>query len=360
MLFILSSVMIKLPVVRAGARSEERHMQKEISQFLEYLMAEKSPNTAAAYRNDLTQFLTFIRRFERQDDGQLQDWNDVDEHVVQEYLFYLKDREYAASTVARKIASVKSFFQFLQKRNQVEQDPSDGLDSPKVKKNLPHSIDPEQIDRLLAEPAKSDSPKAIRDKALLETLYATGMRVTELVNLNVDDVDLVNGTVTCGSGSKRRRTVPIYDKAVQALQRYLRTSRHHLLVDPDEPALFLNHRGRRLTRQGLWLIIKEYVQWVGIDSHVTPHTLRHSFATHLLNAGAGLKEVQERLGHASPTTTQVYRKISDQQAGELVIDGESVTSRLSVDAHDDPANPNGAAGVGPHKSGTDKAKTDKA
>ncbi len=300
-------------------------MQQEVTRFLEYLLEEKTKNTAAAYRNDLSQFLDFLSSYARPDGASIQEWGQVDESVIQEYLFYLRGKEYAPSTVARKIASVKSFFQFLRQQGRVNQDPTTNLASPKVKKNQPHIIDPAQVDQLLAAPAQDDSPKAIRDKALLEMLYATGMRVTELVNLDVEDVDLANAQVTCGTDAKHKRTVPIYPEAVRALERYLQESRPRLAAkNPEERALFLNHRGRRLTRQGLWLIIKEYVNELGIQGPVTPHTLRHSFASHMLRAGAGIKEVQARLGHASPTTTQVYQRTSYTAPSELVIDGEPV------------------------------------
>ncbi len=302
-------------------------MQRQVSIFLDYMSREKecSVNTAAAYQNDLTQFVQFIQNYTTPAGNRLSRWQDVDETVVQDYLFFLKDRDYASSTVARKIASVKSFLHYLTDTGQLSADPSKRLDSPKVKKSLPRSIRAQEIDKLLAAPTLERSPKALRDKALLEVLYATGMRVTELVNLDLANVDLAARTITCGDGGKRSRTVPIYAGAVAAVDDYLKNGRSQLLVDPDEPALFLNHRGQRLTRQGLWLIIKHYVKQVEIKTPVTPHTLRHSFATHLLNAGADLREVQERLGHASASTTQVYRQVAEDNAPELVVDGREVS-----------------------------------
>lgn len=299
-------------------------MNNAVEQFLKYLVTEKecTENTIAAYRNDLTQFSRFIEEHTLPGSVQIQAWTEISGSYIQEYLFFLKEREYASSTVARKIAAVKSFFQFMEQAGLVASDPSANLESPKVKKQLPRPIGPEEIERLLAAPGTGGSAKTLRDKALLEVLYAAGMRVTELVNLNLEDVALTAKTVRCGSGGKRSRIVPIYPKAVQALRRYLKNGRESLLTDPEEVALFLNHRGQRLTRQGLWLIIKRYVELVGIEESVTPHTLRHSFAAHLLNSGAGLREVQERLGHANLSTTQVYRQISDENAGELTIDGK--------------------------------------
>lgn len=302
-------------------------MYRNVTLFLDYMVKEKdcSANTTAAYQNDLTQFVQFVTDYAPPTGVKIETWREVDEHVVQNYLIFLKEQEYASSTVARKVASVKSFLHYLSDMGQITKDPSKRLDSPKVKKSLPRSIRPQEIDKLLAAPLVERSPKTLRDKALLETLYATGMRVTELVNLNLDSVDLEAKTVVCGDGGKRVRTVPIYAEGIQAIEEYLESGRPQLIVDPAEPALFLNHRGQRLTRQGLWLIIKHYVKQVGIKATVTPHTLRHSFATHLLNAGADLREVQERLGHASASTTQVYRQVSDDGAAEVIVDGRPVS-----------------------------------
>lgn len=304
-------------------------MKRQVAQFLNYMVNEKncSANTAAAYHNDLSQFLDYLEAYSTPTTEDITGWHDVGEQVVQNYVFYLKDRSYASSTIARKVASVKSFLHYLVNSGHLHADPSDHLDSPKVKKNLPRAIRPDEIVRLMAVPASDPSPKALRDRALLEMLYATGMRVTELVNLDLDSVDQVSQTVTCGESGKRRRTVPIYDGARQAVDVYLREGRPQLVVNPSEPALFLNHRGQRLTRQGLWLIIKHYVKEAGIKTPVTPHTLRHSFAAHLLDSGADLREVQERLGHASASTTQVYRHVTDESGAELVIDGKEVASR---------------------------------
>jgi integrase/recombinase XerD len=301
-------------------------MYRHVTQFLDYMVKEKncSANTTAAYQNDLTQFVQFVGNYAPPTGAKIESWREVDEHVVQNYLIFLKEQEYASSTVARKVASIKSFLHYLADMGQITKDPSKRLDSPKVKKSLPRSIRPQEIDKLLAAPQVERSPKTLRDKALLETLYATGMRVTELVNLNMNSVDLEANVVQCGDGGKRVRTVPIYAEGIAAIQHYLEAGRPQLVVEPSEPALFLNHRGQRLTRQGLWLIIKHYVKQVGIKASVTPHTLRHSFATHLLNAGADLREVQERLGHASASTTQVYRQLSDENASEVVIDGRPV------------------------------------
>lgn len=282
-------------------------MQAQVDEFLDYLAAEKgySDNTLAAYRNDLGQFTQYLVN---QTDAAR--WDEISKNQIVDYILHMKELEYASSTVARKVAAVKSFFHYLRDEGVIENDPTLSLESPKVKKHLPKAISEEDVERLLAEPTRSDSPKALRDSALLEVLYATGMRVTELVSLNVEDVDLEAGTVYCLGKGDRERVVPIYDQASLILGRYLNEGRPYLLRDASETALFLNHRGERLTRQGLWLIIKHYVDAIGIESEVTPHTLRHSFATHMLHGGAKLRDVQKLLGHANISTTQVYTQVT--------------------------------------------------
>jgi len=288
-------------------------MQEKVEGFLDFLRAEKgySANTIAAYRNDLTQFVEhMVERAGRP----LTDWEEVDKNAILEYILEMREREYASSTVARKVAAIKSFFHFLTSEELVEDDPTANLDSPKVKKRLPTTLTYEEVDRLLAAPGQGDSSKALRDRALLELLYATGMRVSEIVSLDLEDVSLASATVrvTRGKGGKER-IIPIHSRAVEALEAYLGKARLQLLKNPEERALFLNHRGERLTRQGLWLIIKYYVQQAGIQGEVTPHTLRHSFATHLLNGKADLRHVQELLGHANISTTQVYTHITSDR-----------------------------------------------
>lgn len=302
-------------------------MQKYIDQFLAFLEKEKdgSEHTIAAYRNDLTQLQRFLNQYSATDEERIRSWNSVSPEILEGYVPFLRtEYEYTPSTIARKIASIKSFFQYLGRVGVIRTDPSTGLNSPKVKKSLPRPISPQEIEKLLAEPAKSSTVQALRDKALLEVLYATGMRVSELVNLQVCDVDLAAKTVACGVGGQRNRVVPIDEAAVAALAHYLPDARDNLLSNKDEQALFLNHRGQQLTRQGLWLIIKRYVEKVGIQTPVTPHTLRHSFAAHLLATGADLRQVQARLGHANVSTTQVYRQKANEEGSGLVVDGVAI------------------------------------
>ncbi len=287
-------------------------MQEIIQAFLGFLADEKkySENTIAAYRNDLTQFLRYLER--EGIHSKQSSWAEVNKQAIVGYILDLKEREYTSSTVARKVAAVKSFFHYLMAEAAIQSDPTVRLDSPKVKKRLPRAISRHDIERLLAAPAGDASPKAQRDHALLELLYASGMRVTELVSLDVGDVDLERETV-CVHGKKmlsKERTIGIGVPAAGAVRVYVNQGRFQLVRDPDEPALFLNHRGQRLTRQGLWLIIKHYVEEVGIAEDVTPHTLRHSFAAHKLSQGKSLQDIQKLLGHANISTTQVYQQVT--------------------------------------------------
>ena len=288
-------------------------MTDEIQQFLEYISEEKgySQNTLAAYQNDLSQFASYL-------EGRVAGWGEVNQDLIMDYVMMMKgEREYASSTVARKVAAIKSFFHYLVERGRLQDDPTATLDSPKVRKRLPKAISSGDMERLLSEPAAEESAKALRDRALLELLYATGLRVTELVSLDVGDVNPASATVrVVRPRDKSERIVPIHERAVEPLRDYLERGRVQLLRDPGEQALFLNHRGRRLTRQGLWLIVKHYVHEVGITEDVTPHTLRHTFAAHLLDKKAELEYVQQILGHANISTTQVYAQMASGEEDE--------------------------------------------
>ncbi len=285
-------------------------MRARIEEFLGYINVERgySANTLAAYRNDLGQYVEYL-----ESRPEITAWSDVRKGDMVEYVLCLKEREYSSATVARKVASVKSFFHFLVAESVVTDDPTATLDAPRVKKRLPRALSREEVDRLLAMPLEGQAPKSLRDAALLEVLYATGMRVSELVALNLDDVNLASGTVRCFGKGAKERIIPMYERASEALRTYVQEGRISYLRNPEEKALFLNPRGTRLTRQGLWLIIKDYVKRSGIRSEVTPHTLRHSFATHLLDGGAGLREVQKLLGHSNVSTTQIYTHVSGER-----------------------------------------------
>jgi len=292
-------------------------MQKKIEDFLTSLEVEKgySENTRVAYKNDLGQFLHYLRS---QAKPSVDGWDGVKKDHLVSYILYLKtDREYTSTTVARKVAAIKSFFHFLVAEGLIRDDPTATLDSPRVKKYLPRAIAQEDVERLLEATSAKDTPRALRDRAILELLYATGMRVSELVALNGGDVDLASASVRCFGKGNKERVIPIYERAVQAVDTYLNKGRISLLRDPEQKALFLNQRGERLTRQGLWLIVKGYVKEAGIKVPVTPHTLRHSFATHMLRGGADLRNVQELLGHANIATTQVYTQVSNERLREV-------------------------------------------
>ncbi len=287
-------------------------MEANIQDFLDYLTAERgsSDNTVAAYRNDLTQFHAFLTQAGLIRDEH--DWSAITRDHLISYILFLREREYASATVARKVAAMKSFFQFLLHTDVISDNPAEDLDSPKVKKQLPQVLTPAEVDQLLAVPSEGRrSPKALRDTALLELLYATGMRVSEVADLTLDDVDLKAGTVRCVGKGNKERVIPLYPKATETVRDYIENGRNALLGDNRaERTLFLNPRGEQLTRQGLWLIIKGYAREIGLEDKVTPHILRHSFATHMLNGGAGLREVQKLLGHANISTTQVYTHVT--------------------------------------------------
>jgi integrase/recombinase XerD len=286
-------------------------MYDMVQEFLEFLEEEKgyAENTIAAYRNDLTQFVSYI---EYKVDG---NWQNLNREIINQYIEYIKNQPYSSSTVARKVAAIKSFSRYLLARGVIKNDPTATLDSPKVKKRLPKAISIEEINKLLDGADNGDTPKSQRDYAMLELLYASGMRVTELVSLNVNDLDLEGGIVRVEGKSARikDRMIPLPEEALVALRDYVEQGRTQLLRSQDDPALFLNHRGQRLTRQGSWLIIKRYVAEVGISDNVTPHTLRHSFAAHKLSLGKSLQDIQKLLGHANISTTQIYTYLAEEK-----------------------------------------------
>jgi integrase/recombinase XerD len=224
----------------------------------------------------------------------------------------MRERDYAATTIARKVAALKSFFAFLSQEGHIQEDPTEELASPKVGRPLPKYLSLDEIELLLQQPVrKGDAADARRDRALLEMAFATGMRVSEIVGLDVGDVSTESRMVRAvGKGSKER-LIPIHQRAAEAVQAYVGGGRPELARGSSERALFLNRRGERLTRQGFWLILKNYARDAGIRATITPHVLRHSFATHMLRGGAPLRNVQEMLGHANISTTQVYTHLTN-------------------------------------------------
>lgn len=307
----------------AAARKSKRKspgLLVEIPNFLRYLRDEKglSANTVAAYGNDLKQFAKFL------DDRGFDSWN-ADRSAISEFLNFLAGREYEPSSQARKLAAVKSMYRFLVSEGKAAADPTKGLGGARVTKKRPTVISVGDVDRLLAAAASTRTPEGYRDSAMLELLYATGMRVSELVALDVDDVQFDAGVVMCGRGGGRQRHLPFGARAGHAVLGYVRGARRKLLKSPDEPALFLNHRGRRLTRQGFWLIIKGHAAAAMIETPTTPHTLRHSFATHRLRGDTSIPEVQSLLGHASPATTQVYLELAREKGAIDALPGSATS-----------------------------------
>jgi len=291
-------------------------MDDPLGEFLTFLSAEKgaSSNTVAAYRNDLQQLTAYIKP---KNDGS--GWDKVDRVLIQDFILDLKKRKYAETTVARKVAAIRSFFAFLESEGAITGNPTEGLASPRVGKMLPKAISPNEVDELLEQPCKRSTPEARRDRAMLELLYATGMRVTELVSLDLANLNLdsENAYVRCFGKGAKERMIPIHEQATEAIQEYLDESRPLLVRNKNEKALFVNRRGERLTRQGFWLILKGYARAANLHPNVTPHTLRHSFATHMLRGGMPLRHVQEMLGHANISTTQVYTHLTTEHVREV-------------------------------------------
>ena len=292
-------------------------MDEQLPAFLSYLEQEYqySENTIAAYRNDLNQFLEYL---ERPAGASLSTWADVTVADIQTYLAHMKhkDQPYASSTIARKVAAIKSFFNCLATQAVISDNPTVEIESPKVKKRLPQTLTPSEVERLLEAPAGGETAKNLRDVSLLNVLYETGMRVTEVVSLQLEDVDVEHATLSSPTRQGEARAIPIAETTLTLLAHYLAHGRPQLAGDPTERALFLNHRGEKLTRQGLWLIIKGYARQAGLNTDVTPHTLRHSFAVHRLSRGLKLEEIQHLLGHANISTTQIYAQMetSDEES----------------------------------------------
>ncbi|HHW17951.1 MAG TPA: site-specific tyrosine recombinase XerD [Firmicutes bacterium] len=287
-------------------------MESLIQEFIDYLGHEKglATNTLESYSRDLRQYYGFLS-----EDGSLSLEN-ASQATIVAYLMYLRKQGKATATIARRLAALKAFYQFLLKENYVTKDPTDELSSPKLERKLPKVLTVEEVERLLAQPDVR-TPSGKRDKAMLELLYATGIRVSELVNLNLTDIDLKEGFVRCvGKGSKER-VVPMGEMAISALESYLEEARPKLVSNTREKALFVNHHGSRLTRQGFWKIVKKYAREAQIRKEITPHTLRHSFATHLLENGADIRAVQEMLGHADISTTQIYTHVTKDRLKDV-------------------------------------------
>ena len=279
-------------------------MEEQLNLFFGFLENDKkvSLNTLQSYRRDLKQFEKYI-----EDNGE--DYAEVTNDGIKEYIEHMQEIGKKPSTVSRGLASIRSFYQYEAKNKVVEKDPTEGIQSPKIEKRVPSVLTSSEVALLLDQPKDVDL-KGTRDKAMLEFAYATGMRVTEIISLNIEDVNLETGYATCRNG-KKERTVPMGNMSLKALKEYVLEARPTMIRDDNEKALFVNVNGQRLTRQGFWKIIKYYKDQAHIDKDITPHVLRHSFATHLLQNGADLKSIQAMLGHSDISSTQVYAQFQD-------------------------------------------------
>ena len=279
-------------------------MDKDIKKFLKFIKVDKklSKNTLESYQRDILQYKEYII------ENNINYVNVKNEDIIN-YLEYLHTINKKSSTISRHLASIRLFYQYLAKSKIVKEDPTKGIQSPKIEKKAPSVLSSQEVSLLLDQP-KGEDLKSIRDKAMLEIAYATGMRVTEIISLNISDIDLTNSSVTCKTENKQR-IIPLGKMSLHALQEYMETARLNMIKDDNEQALFVNVNGKRLTRQGFWKIIKYYKEQAHISKEITPHVLRHSFATHLLQNGADLKSIQSMLGHSDISSTQVYMQFQD-------------------------------------------------
>ncbi len=285
-------------------------MVEDIKAFLDYLANEKkySKNTLAAYNNDLNQLAEYVKS-EGSVAGSESSEPKLNARILSGYLHNLRGRRYKQSTVARKVAAAKSFLKFMVDRGRMRSDLAPNLTSPQVSRPLPKPLSVSEVRRLLTEPVQLSTTEAKRDKAMLELLYATGLRASELMALNTRDIDLKKNTVRCSGSGSRNRVIPIDQPVARVMKEYIDIVRPEFLSDEKEVALFPNRRGERLTRQGFWQIVQGYADRVGLSGKVTPRSLRHSFAVHKLKSGADLQSVQELLGHAHISTTRAYTQV---------------------------------------------------
>jgi integrase/recombinase XerD len=280
-----------------------------INVFLHYMANQRrvAPNTVAAYHNDLRQFREYVAscpELEVNESG----FPQMDAAAVAGFVLYLREKGYAQATVARKIAAVKSFFQYAAEVGLVTDNPASTLDSPRVRRVAPRAVSPAEVNALIDDGCAGDMPDDLRNRAMLTLLYHSGMRVSEVVALDVADIDVNRATIRCRGRNNRVRMIPLAVPALEALRAYLTDGRPYLTrgEGEEDEGLFLNHRGTRLTRQGFWLIMKDRARQAGVVTPMTPHTLRHSFALHHLGNGTGLRELKELLGHVNISTTQIY------------------------------------------------------
>ncbi|WP_280768310.1 site-specific tyrosine recombinase XerD [Salipaludibacillus daqingensis] len=288
-------------------------MKEELKAFIHYLVVEKglAQNSTKAYERDLSTYISYLENVEN-----VKAFNDVKKSTILYFLHHLNDQGRASSTMSRMLSSIRTFHQFLIREAVVSHDPSLHIEMPRPDKNLPKILSTTEVDALL-EAAKNPTMLGIRNKAMFELLYATGVRVSELCSMKLSDLHLQMGFIRCLGKGNKERIIPIGEIASDALGSYLEESRPTLMKKNHHDFLFVNHHGRPLSRQGFWKVLKQLAKDAKIDKKVTPHTLRHSFATHLLENGADLRAVQEMLGHADISTTQIYTHVTKVRMREV-------------------------------------------
>ena len=279
-------------------------MEKQVKLFLDFLKDDKklSDNTLQSYRRDIEQYGKYVSENKI-------NYLKVTQETIIDYMEYLREEDKKESTISRSLASIRSFYQYLIRVKKVKKDPTLAIESPKITKRIPNILTSKEVELLLDQPKDVDL-KGTRDKAMLEFAYATGMRVTEMISLDLDDVKLDEGYVVC-KGRSKSRNIPLGSMSLKALKEYIEEARPYLIRNEEEEALFVNVNGTRLTRQGFWKIVKYYKEQAHIEKDITPHVLRHSFATHLLQNGEDLKAIQTMLGHSDISSTQVYMQFQD-------------------------------------------------
>ena len=287
-------------------------MEGALKEFIYFLSVEKglSSNTLESYQRDLRKFFLFL------EEKKVYEIEHISRNNITSFLKEQREKGMATSTLTRNLASIRSFYQFLQKEQIITENPSLELETLKAEKKLPLVLSCKEVELLLEQP-ETGKTMGLRDKAMLELLYATGLRVSELVSLNVSDLNLKMGFIKCSGKGSKERMIPLGSVALFSIQEYLKSGRPKMMKHKEEKALFLNQQGTRLTRQGFWKILKKYALKAGIQTDITPHTLRHSFATHLLENGADLRSVQEMLGHADIATTQIYTHVARSKIKEI-------------------------------------------
>lgn len=288
-------------------------MEKSIVAFMDYIQYEKglSANTQAAYKRDLQKFTEYLHK-----NSQVDKWEDVNKKHIINYLSWEMDQKVANSSVARGFSSIKGLFKFLVAEEYITLNPTTDMETPKIKRKLPQVLTIEEVDKLMEQPDVL-LPLGLRDRAMMELMYGTGIRVSELLILQLEDINVMAGFLRCLGKGQKERIIPVNQTSILWVQRYLARSRNILLKGHIERTMFLNAHGRKLSRQGFFKILAQHGVKAGIEKDLTPHTLRHSFATHLLENGADLRAVQEMLGHSDISTTQIYTHLTKSRLREV-------------------------------------------